>query len=830
MSKWGHLGIFMCLFLSTQMWASIGKVSLLKGDAAVSRNNQTIQLATHSPIEEHDMIVTGNDSQIQLIFEDKTVITLGSSSVLNIQEYLNDAQQPKAKFKFNQGTFKSITGEIGKKAPENFNLETKTATIGIRGTSVAGRVGEQSDTQNVVLLQDPNGAVGQIIVSNASGSSVLSPSSLNMPLPPPQPSTPDMIACLTGQIAVGNGLGNVIVQPGFVTFVGTTQPPAPPVILTPQMMNMLSTTASSAPAPQVVPQQASSTPTATTTVNEITNSALQQSSQDNIITSATKAQENYFVPSKGVFLLEYMGNYKGSVRDFSINEDGIFYFDASANLYTLNPTTWTYGTTATTLNFFSPSYTNNVPYSIPNTGFKTSYASESDVSISPLPSGISSYSVTLYYDELYNEILIAKISATDNNNAMYAQTALIGHQSTALSTVAPVLYYQNYDDLFMHVELGNILLQDVCDPTVLAINTTNRKALGLYMDENGQLKVSIGKVDSHNSLELTSYSLAYYLDNSLNSLLGLSASSYQESNGALYGSANQALAVTGISSNYSRGENTQYDSAINIALLSSAASPYHQDEYATHQTLSGTIIDSSGTSSNLNIQLNKSAGTLSVNSSPLTISSTNSAFISDDYFAALNTGTINGTTTVLKDYLIAIPLETPAELSDNDYVSWGYWSKSTISGNSIIAGTSPFSTWVAGVKTPSTVIDGLISSRANYSYSGKIIGSAYESGSWGHIKTDTSSITLNVNFETASIGGALSFTTSQNNTWSSTITGTSLSAANSSFAANLSGGTASGNLQGNFYGSTAQTAAGSFSLTSTTDSINKAIGSFKAIK
>ena len=77
--------------------------------------------------------------------EDKTVITLGSSSVLDIQEYLNDAQQPKAKFKFNQGTFKSITGEIGKKAPENFNLETKTATIGIRGTIISGQVGGNSN-------------------------------------------------------------------------------------------------------------------------------------------------------------------------------------------------------------------------------------------------------------------------------------------------------------------------------------------------------------------------------------------------------------------------------------------------------------------------------------------------------------------------------------------------------------------------------------------------------------------------------------------------------------------------------------------------------------
>jgi len=64
MSKWGHLGIFMCFFLSTQVWASIGKVSLLKGDATASRNNQTIQLTTNASIEERDTIFTGNNSQI----------------------------------------------------------------------------------------------------------------------------------------------------------------------------------------------------------------------------------------------------------------------------------------------------------------------------------------------------------------------------------------------------------------------------------------------------------------------------------------------------------------------------------------------------------------------------------------------------------------------------------------------------------------------------------------------------------------------------------------------------------------------------------------------
>lgn len=134
------------LLLGTTLWANVGKVALLKGEAVAMRNAQTITLQNGSIIEDKDAIKTGKEAQIQLLFEDKTVITLGSESELAIAEYLNDETNPKAKFQFNQGTFKTITGNIGKIAPANFSLETKTSTIGIRGTIIKGVTGDEGDT------------------------------------------------------------------------------------------------------------------------------------------------------------------------------------------------------------------------------------------------------------------------------------------------------------------------------------------------------------------------------------------------------------------------------------------------------------------------------------------------------------------------------------------------------------------------------------------------------------------------------------------------------------------------------------------------------------
>lgn len=153
--------ILFLFLLHSALFASVGKVSLLKGDAFVQRDIVKSALKNDAILEEKDIITTDKDAQIQLIFEDKTVVTLGSESELRIDEYLNNAQQSKVKFKFNQGTFKTITGQIGKIAPESFKIETKTAAIGIRGTWIKGKIEPDGDTigclRGSIFVQSLNG-------------------------------------------------------------------------------------------------------------------------------------------------------------------------------------------------------------------------------------------------------------------------------------------------------------------------------------------------------------------------------------------------------------------------------------------------------------------------------------------------------------------------------------------------------------------------------------------------------------------------------------------------------------------------------------------------
>ena len=80
-------------------------------------------------------------------------MSLGKNSKLDINEYVydeKDSNNSKANFKFAEGPFKSITGAIGKVSPDKFKLETKSASIGIRGTIVVGNQDKVACTQGKI--------------------------------------------------------------------------------------------------------------------------------------------------------------------------------------------------------------------------------------------------------------------------------------------------------------------------------------------------------------------------------------------------------------------------------------------------------------------------------------------------------------------------------------------------------------------------------------------------------------------------------------------------------------------------------------------------------
>jgi len=153
------------LLITNTLYASIGEISALRGNADITRGAKHVKASVGSKLEEGDVIKTSAKSKLQILFNDKTVISLGQKSSFKIDEYLFDNKKPVARFSLNSGFFKSITGKIGKIAPNKFKIKTANATIGVRGTTI---IGEVSSKRDIIACSQ-----GQIIVSSAGASVVV---------------------------------------------------------------------------------------------------------------------------------------------------------------------------------------------------------------------------------------------------------------------------------------------------------------------------------------------------------------------------------------------------------------------------------------------------------------------------------------------------------------------------------------------------------------------------------------------------------------------------------------------------------------------------------
>jgi hypothetical protein len=133
--------IILLLLLKLSLLASIGNIMAIKGSADIQHGDSKKAAKSGMSIEEGDSIVTGKKSRVQVMLKDETVVTIGAKSLFEFEEYLYDtSKKSKVTMRASRGFFRSVTGKIGKLAPERFKVKTASATIGIRGTDFSGEI------------------------------------------------------------------------------------------------------------------------------------------------------------------------------------------------------------------------------------------------------------------------------------------------------------------------------------------------------------------------------------------------------------------------------------------------------------------------------------------------------------------------------------------------------------------------------------------------------------------------------------------------------------------------------------------------------------------
>ncbi|MCR9212888.1 MAG: FecR domain-containing protein [Proteobacteria bacterium] len=146
---------------------AIGVVSKLQNSAFAVRGQQRATLQESGAIYKNDEIETGADARIEITFKDETKLTIGENSRLVIDEYLYDPDKDVGTLLLDaaKGPFRFISGGIGKLKDKRVEVQTTSATVGIRGTEFWG--GEALGIYGILLLD------GTIIVRNSAGARIV---------------------------------------------------------------------------------------------------------------------------------------------------------------------------------------------------------------------------------------------------------------------------------------------------------------------------------------------------------------------------------------------------------------------------------------------------------------------------------------------------------------------------------------------------------------------------------------------------------------------------------------------------------------------------------
>ena len=160
--------------------APVGEVTHLSGAAMVRKADGSSKvLAAKTPVEEGDVVVTSYNAYVRLKFSDGAEVTLRPNTQLRIARYHFEETKPQEDslvLALLKGGLRTITGLLGKRKEQSYELQTVTATIGIRGTGF-GVLACQGDCQDLRTVDGrvPEDGVhvdvfeGRVRVSNPKG-------------------------------------------------------------------------------------------------------------------------------------------------------------------------------------------------------------------------------------------------------------------------------------------------------------------------------------------------------------------------------------------------------------------------------------------------------------------------------------------------------------------------------------------------------------------------------------------------------------------------------------------------------------------------------------
>ena len=154
---------------------AIGKITIADGPVVVQRADQLVELNAGDLIYLND-VVESKAGSVGIAFADQSTISIDAGAKMVIDDFVYDPEEPTTgsmNANIITGNFSFVSGQIAKTGADAMKVTTPVLTIGVRGTQVAGKANQDGEENEIVLLPNEDGTVGQVMITNQSGSVLL---------------------------------------------------------------------------------------------------------------------------------------------------------------------------------------------------------------------------------------------------------------------------------------------------------------------------------------------------------------------------------------------------------------------------------------------------------------------------------------------------------------------------------------------------------------------------------------------------------------------------------------------------------------------------------
>lgn len=133
---------FLLVFSGAALAEGIGKIKKVSGDVRIERDGQSMPARVGASVQEQDVIITGEDGSIGLLFADDSRMSAGPRSKLVLEDFsFNPATgDGTSTTSLLQGMLSAVAGKMTRKKPESMKVKTPSAVLAVRGTEFSVKV------------------------------------------------------------------------------------------------------------------------------------------------------------------------------------------------------------------------------------------------------------------------------------------------------------------------------------------------------------------------------------------------------------------------------------------------------------------------------------------------------------------------------------------------------------------------------------------------------------------------------------------------------------------------------------------------------------------